>query len=208
MSKKNRSHSSQRWLRRQQTDYYVQESQKRGLRSRAGIKLEELQKKDRIFKPGMAVVDLGAAPGGWSQMIRPWLGKSGRLIALDILPMDPLPDVEVLQGDFTEDDVLALLENHLGGIELDVVCSDIAPNFTGVRSVDQCRCMMLAELALEFARVHLKQGGHFLVKCFQGEGYDAFLRELRSDFTKVLCRKPQSSRSESREVYIVAQGKR
>lgn len=195
-------------MRRQQTDFYVQESQKRGLRSRAGIKLEELQQKDRVFKPGMTVVDLGAAPGGWSQMIRPWLGKEGRLIALDILAMEPLPDVEFLQGDFTDDHVLALLEAKVGGIQLDVVASDIAPNFTGIRGVDQARCMMLAELALDFAKNHLKPGGDFVVKCFQGEGYDFFLKSLRVDFKKILCRKPKSSRSESREVYIIAQNRR
>ena len=208
MSKKKRSHSSQQWMRRQETDYYVQEAQKRGLRSRAGIKLEELQFKDKLFKQGMTVVDLGAAPGGWSQMIRPWLGSNGRLVALDILPMDPLPDVEFIEGDFREDEVLIQLQTLVGESPLDVVASDIAPNFTGIRGVDQARCMMLAELALDFALSHLKPDGSFLVKCFQGEGYDVFIKALKTDFKKVLCRKPQSSRSESREVYVVAQGRR
>jgi len=196
------------WLRRQQTDYYVQESKKRGLRSRAGIKLEELQVKDRIFKPGMLVVDLGSAPGGWSQVIRPWLGRHGRLIALDILPMDPLAAVEFIQGDFSEDEVLAQLESVVGDNTIDVVASDIAPNFTGIRGVDQARSMMLAELALAFALEHLKPTGSFVVKGFQGEGYDDFVRTLKSEFKKVVCRKPQSSRSESREVYIVAKERR
>lgn len=208
MSKKNRSHSSQRWLRRQQTDYYVQESQKRGLRSRAGIKLEELQMKDRMFKAGMTVVDLGAAPGGWSQMIRPWLGAQGRLIALDILPMEPLAGVEFIEGDFSQDEVLHQLEAQIGEQPIDAVASDIAPNFTGIRGVDQARSMMFAELALDFALKHLNLGGVFLVKCFQGEGYDAFVKALKKDFEKVVCRKPESSRSESREVYIVAKGRR
>lgn len=208
MSKKKRSHSSQRWVRRQQTDYYVQEAQKRGLRSRAGIKLEELQQKDKIFKQGMTVVDLGAAPGGWSQMIRPWLGSGGRLIALDILPMEPLAYVEFIEGDFTQDVVLNQLVDVVGETPVDIVASDIAPNFTGIRGVDQARCMMLVELALDFALNHLKLGGCFLVKCFQGEGYDAFIKALRVNFEKVVCRKPQASRSESREVYVVAQGRR
>jgi len=206
MSKKKRSHSSQQWLRRQQTDFYVQEAQKKGLRSRAGIKLEELQERDKVFKPGMVCVDLGAAPGGWSQVIRPWLGSKGRLFALDILPMNPLAGVEFLEGDFTKDEVLHEFEQMVGEDPVDVVASDMAPNFTGIKSVDQARSMHLCELALDFAVNHLKKDGSFLVKCFQGEGYDEYLRMLKQHFKNFYCRKPQSSRSESREVYILAKG--
>jgi len=208
VSKKKRSHSSQQWLRRQQTDHYVKEAQRRGLRSRAGIKLEELQAKDKVFSPGMKVVDLGAAPGGWSQVIQPWIGRNGKIIALDILPMDKIAGVEFIQGDFSDESVLNELIGQVGEHALDVVASDIAPNFTGVRGVDQARCMMYAELALEFALTQLSPSGKMVIKCFQGEGYDDFIWQLKKYFLKVTCRKPSSSRSESREVYVVASGLR
>ena len=208
MSKQKRSHSSQLWLRRQQSDFYVQAAQKRNLRSRAGIKLEELQQRERLFRPGMIVVDLGAAPGGWSQMIQPWIGARGRLIALDLLPMNPLPNVEFLQGDFTENQTLKQLEQMLGEASIDVVASDMAPNFTGIRSVDQARSMLCAELALEFAQEHLTASGALLVKCFHGAGLDQYQASLKKQFHRVVCRKPQASRSESREVYIVASRRR
>lgn len=201
-----RSKSSGRWLDRQHRDPYVQKARKAGARSRAIFKLEELDRRDRLLKPGMTVVDLGAAPGGWSQYAAQRVGSGGRVIALDILPMEPIPGVEVLEGDFTAEAVLRELEARLGGRPADLVISDMAPNMTGIGITDQARSMMLAELALEFAAQHLRTGGDFLVKTFQGAGFTEFLRELRGRFGEVLSRKPPASRSESREVYLLGKG--
>lgn len=203
MSQKRRP-SSARWLAEHENDPYVREARRLGYRSRASFKLKELQERDRLLRPGQVVVDLGAAPGGWSQLARPLLGPQGRLFALDILPMDPLPGVEVMTGDFREADVLARLEAAIGTQAVDLVMSDMAPNVSGVAAADQAGQIHLCELALEFARAHLKPGGDFLAKVFQGEGSDEFLRALRQDFETVAIRKPKASRPRSREVYLVA----
>ena len=201
-----RTNSSQNWLRRHFNDHYVQAAQKAGYRSRAVFKLLEVQEKDRIIRPGQVVVDLGAAPGGWSQIAAPLVGKSGAVIAMDILPIEPLNDVTFIEGDFTEQDVHDQLIAALNGREVDLVLSDIAPNMSGQRAVDQPRGMYLAELALDFAQGTLKPGGDFLTKVFQGEGFDPYLRLLRQSFSKVVIRKPNASRPKSREVYILAKG--
>lgn len=201
-----RSKSSRRWLDRHLNDPYVKRTQIDGYRSRAAYKLLEIQEKDQILKPGMRVVDLGAAPGSWSQIARRLVGSSGRVIALDILPMDPLEGVVVLQGDFREESVLAELREALGEEPLDLVLSDMAPNITGTQVVDQTRAIYLVELALELARGHLKPGGALVVKVFQGAGFDAYMSQLRSSFRQVATRKPKSSRAESREVFMVARG--
>jgi 23S rRNA (uridine2552-2'-O)-methyltransferase len=199
-----RSKSSRQWLDRHFKDEYVKKAQKAGFRSRAAFKLLEIQEKDRVIKPGMTVVDLGAAPGGWSQVARDLVGEKGQVIALDILPMDPIAGVDVIEGDFREDEPLEALRNLLGGNRVDLVISDMAPNVTGMNSVDQPRAMYLCELALDFAREVLKPGGSFVAKVFQGEGFDAFHKALRGDFQRVVSRKPSSSRAKSREVYLVA----
>lgn len=199
-----RSKSSHRWLREHFDDAYVKQAQKEGLRSRAAFKLREIQERDRLVKPGMNVVDLGAAPGGWSQLVKDWVGERGNVIALDILPMDPLSGVTVLQADFTEEEALAALDAALGGAAVDLVLSDMAPNISGQAAIDQPRAMYLAELALDFAGQVLKPGGDFLVKVFQGEGFDQYLRALRSQFKQVVTRKPKASRPRSREVYLLA----
>ncbi|MCC5858150.1 MAG: 23S rRNA (uridine(2552)-2'-O)-methyltransferase RlmE [Ectothiorhodospiraceae bacterium] len=203
-----RSKSSGRWLREHFNDRYVKEAQRQGLRSRAAFKLMEIQDKDRILAPGMRVVDLGAAPGGWTQVAARITGVHGRVIALDILPMDPLPDVTVLQADFTEDAALVALREALQGEPVDLVLSDMAPNISGMKAVDQPRAIYLAELALAFSREVLKPGGDFLVKTFQGEGFDAYLAELREDFQRVVTRKPKASRDRSRETYLLARQKK
>ena len=203
-----RSKSSQRWLREHFADPYVKKAQAEGLRSRAAYKLEELIERDRLLKPGMVVVDLGAAPGGWSQYVRQALGDSGRVLALDILEMPPLAGVEFLHGDFREQAVLSQLETLLHGQRVDLVLSDMAPNMSGVDVVDQARAMHLAELAMEFADGHLRPGGAFLIKLFQGVGFDDYVRELRRRYEKVAIRKPAASRKRSPEVYALAQGKR
>jgi 23S rRNA (uridine2552-2'-O)-methyltransferase len=199
-----RSKSSGRWLAEHFDDPYVKQAQQQGLRSRAAFKLLELQEKYRLIRPGMTVVDLGAAPGGWCQVARPLVGSRGRVIALDILPMDPVPGVEFIRGDFTEDDPLQALKRVLGGGEADLVLSDMAPNMSGMATVDQARAMYLAELALEFARAHLKPGGDLVVKLFQGADFDGFVREVRSLFGKVQVIKPKASRARSNEVYLLA----
>lgn len=201
-----RSKSSHRWLKEHFSDPYVKRAQAEGLRSRAAYKLEELLDRDRLLKPGMRVVDLGAAPGGWSQMARARLGERGRVLALDILPMDAIAGVEFLQGDFRDEAVLARLEQALGGAGLDLVLSDMAPNMTGVASVDQARAMELAELARDFAQAHLDPGGAFLVKLFQGAGFDDYLKDLRRRYAKITMRKPKASRARSPEVYALATG--
>lgn len=199
-----RSKSSRRWLDRHFSDTYVKQAQKAGYRSRAAFKLLELQEKDRIFRPGMRVVDLGAAPGGWSQVARDLVGGKGQVIALDILPMDPIAGVHFIQGDFREAEPLEALQDFLGGERVDLVISDMAPNVTGVASVDQPRAIYLSELALDFARESLKPGGGLVVKVFQGAGFDEFLKTLRQAFGRVVSRKPDASRSKSREIYLVA----
>ncbi|MEW7987249.1 MAG: 23S rRNA (uridine(2552)-2'-O)-methyltransferase RlmE [Candidatus Thiodiazotropha sp.] len=199
-----RSKSSRQWLDRHFKDEYVKQAQKAGYRSRAAFKLLEIQQKDNIFKPGMKVVDLGAAPGGWCQVARKLVGEKGRIVAMDILPMDPMAGVEFIQGDFREKQPLEELEKSLDGEAVDLVISDMAPNVTGIASVDQPRAIYLCELALDFAREVLKPGGCFVVKIFQGEGFDTYLKALRRDFKRVVSRKPSSSRAKSREVYLVA----
>jgi 23S rRNA (uridine2552-2'-O)-methyltransferase len=207
-----RSKSSQRWLKEHFSDPYVKKAQAEGMRSRAAYKLEELVERDRLLKPGMTVVDLGAAPGGWSQWVRQALDaldreRPGRVIALDILEMPPLAGVEFLHGDFREDAVLSTLEATLGGDPVDLVLSDMAPNKSGMDAVDQPRIMYLAELAMDFADNHLRPGGTFLIKLFQGTGFDDYLRDLRRRYAKVSIRKPAASRRRSPEVYALAQGK-
>ncbi len=186
------------------TDEYVKQAKQKGYRSRAAFKLLEIQERDHLIKPGMIVVDLGAAPGGWSQIAADLVGDKGRVIALDVLPMDALPGVTVIQGDFTEQATLDALLETLGERPVDLVMSDMAPNISGVRSVDQSRSMYLAELALDVARQVLKPGGDFLVKVFQGAEFDEYLREVRQVFGKVLIRKPKASRQRSSEVYLLA----
>lgn len=201
-----RSKSSSRWLREHFDDVYVKKAQAEGLRSRAAFKLEELIERDRLLKPGMSVVDLGAAPGGWSQLVSQRLGGNGKIIALDILPMQGLGGVDFLQGDFREETVLHELEARLEGRPVDLVLSDMAPNMSGVALADQIRAMDLAELALDFSRHWLKPGGALLIKLFQGAGFDNYLRSLRADFARVTMRKPKASRARSREVYALALG--
>lgn len=203
-----RSKSSQQWLQRHFSDPYVKKAQAEGLRSRAAFKLEELIDRDRLVKPGMVVVDLGAAPGGWSQLARNRLGSTGRVIALDILEMASIAGVEFLHGDFREAEALSRLKALLGDDEADLVLSDMAPNFSGVESVDQPRSMYLVELARDFAQDHLRPGGSFLAKLFMGVGFDEFVRDLRTRYGKVVVRKPKASRSRSPEVYVLATGKR
>jgi 23S rRNA (uridine2552-2'-O)-methyltransferase len=200
--------SSKRWLKRHVNDPYVQKAKREGYRSRAAFKLLEIQEKDRLIKPGMCVVDLGAAPGGWSQVAADLVGAKGLVVAMDVLPMDSMAGVSFVQGDFREEEVLTQLEDLLGDSVVDLVISDMLPNVTGVSAVDQPRSIYLCELALEFARERLKPGGAFLVKVLQGEGFDPYLQSMRARFTKVLTRKPAASRGISREVYLLGQGKK
>ncbi|MBT5292852.1 MAG: 23S rRNA (uridine(2552)-2'-O)-methyltransferase RlmE [Pseudomonadales bacterium] len=201
---KSRSKSSGAWLREHFDDHYVKEAKRLGLRSRAAFKLMEIQEKDRLIKPGMVVVDLGAAPGGWSQFAMELVGDRGRVIASDILPMDSLAGVEFVEGDFTEETVFNELMDLVGDNKADLVISDMAPNMSGMQAVDQPRSMYLAELALDMAKQVLKPGGSIIFKVFQGEGFDELLREMRPAFVQTVTRKPASSRSRSREVYLVA----
>jgi 23S rRNA (uridine2552-2'-O)-methyltransferase len=203
-----RTKSSAHWLQEHVNDPYVKQAQRDGYRSRASYKLIQLNEKDKLIRPGMLIVDLGSAPGGWSQVAGRLAGERGRVVATDILPMEPLPNVEFLQGDFTDEAVLSQVLSLLGGHKPDLILCDIAPNITGIDSADQASSMYLAELALDFARQALKQQGDFVVKVFQGEGSDAYLKDLRSSFGKVLVRKPPASRPRSREVYMVAKGLR
>lgn len=203
-----RSKSSQRWLKEHFSDPFVKKAKAEGLRSRAAYKLEELVERDRLLRPGMVVVDLGAAPGGWSQWVRQALGDSGRVIALDILEMPSLAGVEFLHGDFREDAVLSQLVAMLGGQPVDLVLSDMAPNKSGVDAVDMPRAMYLSELAMDFADQHLRPGGNFLIKLFQGVGFDDYVKELRRRYDKVVIRKPEASRKRSPEVYALALAKR
>lgn len=203
-----RSKSSSRWLQEHFSDPYVKDAQKAGWRSRASFKLIELNKKDRLFHPGQLVVDLGSAPGGWSQVAAKEVGGRGRVVASDILPMDVIEDVEFIQGDFTDENVLEAILNTLGGDKADLVISDMAPNMSGMANVDQPRAMFLVELALDMARQVLKPGGNFVCKVFHGEGFDALMKDCKSEFDKVVTRKPDASRARSREVYLVAKGLR
>jgi 23S rRNA (uridine2552-2'-O)-methyltransferase len=199
-----KSKSSRRWLDRHFKDEFVTKAQREGYRSRAVYKLLEIQERDRVLKPGQVVVDLGAAPGGWSQVAQKSAGRKGAVIALDILPMEPIEGVEFIQGDFREEQVLGQLRNLLDGRRVDLVISDMAPNVSGMAAVDQPRAMYLCELALDFAKEVLKPGGGLVVKVFQGEGFDQYVRDLRAVFDKVVTRKPKASRPRSREVYLVA----
>jgi 23S rRNA (uridine2552-2'-O)-methyltransferase len=200
-----KSHSSKQWLRRHVNDPFVQRSKKEGYRSRSVYKLTEIDERDKLIKPGMLAVDLGAAPGGWSQLLAKRLGKSGTTIAIDLLEMEPIPGVTFLKGDFTSDTGLDAVLHALAGRKADLVVSDMAPNMSGIAVSDQARSMELAELARDFALLHLKSpGGAFLVKIFQGAGYDEYLKSLRRAFTKVVVRKPEASRDESAEQYLLA----
>ncbi len=201
-----RSKSSKGWLNEHFSDQYVKKSQQDGYRSRASYKLLELDEKDKLLRSGMTVVDLGAAPGGWSQIAARKVGTQGRVIASDILPMDSLAGVDFIQGDFTEDEVFEALMALLGPGKADLVISDMAPNMSGVADVDQPKAMYLVELALDMARSTLKQGGCFVAKVFQGEGFDEYLRQAKELFKTVVIRKPDASRSRSREVYLVGKG--
>jgi len=203
-----KSKSSRRWLSEHFDDAYVKMAQQRGLRSRSAFKLIELQEKHQLIRPGMTVVDLGAAPGGWCQVAVPLVGDDGRVIGLDILDMEPLPGVVFIQGDFTEDEPLHRLEAELDGETVDLVLSDMAPNMSGVAAIDQAKAMYLAELALEFVREHLKQGGGFVVKLFQGADFDSYVRQVRVLFEKVQVKKPKASRPRSKEVYLLARGRK
>lgn len=198
--------SSKAWLREHHADVYVNQARREGYRSRAAYKLLEIDGKDRLLRPGLAVVDLGAAPGGWSQVAAQRVGRQGRVIALDRLDMPPLPGVDFIRGDILDEDYVAVVRERLGTQLADLVISDMAPNISGVDAVDQPRSIYLAELALDLAGRVLRPGGDLLVKVFQGSGSEAYMRDLRSAFTKVAVRKPQSSRARSREIYLLARG--
>ena len=201
------SKTSKQWMREHLNDPYVQQAQKDGYRSRAAYKLLEIDERDHLLKPGMVVVDLGATPGGWSQVAGNVVGDNGKVIALDLLPLQPLPRVEFIQGDFREDSVLQQLEEKLNGKQIELVISDMAPNISGVDISDQARSIYLAELALEFAVQNLKPGGAFLVKVFQGVGFEEYVKLMRKHFAKVVSRKPKASRDRSSEVYMLGIGK-
>ncbi len=198
-----RTKSSKAWLREHVTDLYVKRAQTEGYRSRAAYKLQQIAARDKLFGAGMTVVDLGAAPGGWSQVAAQAVAPGGRVFALDVLELVPLPGVDYVQGDFSSEATLAELERLLAGRPVDLVLSDMAPNMSGIADTDQARMMALAELALDFALKHLKPQGKFLVKLFQGAGFEPFLRTMRTRFMQVLVRKPEASRSRSREVYLL-----
>ena len=203
-----RSKTSAAWLHEHVNDHWVHQAQKDGYRSRAAYKLLEINEKDKLLRQGMTVADLGSAPGSWSQVAARIVGDHRRIFALDILEMAAIPGVDFIQGDFREDEVLARFEALLDGRPLDLVISDIAPNITGMSATDQARSAYLCELALEFARQHLKPGGHFLVKVFQGSEFNAYLAEMRSSFTQVVSRKPKASRDRSTEIYLLGKGLR
>jgi len=194
------------WMHEHVTDPYVREAQRRGYRSRAAFKLIELDQRDRFLHPGITVVDLGAAPGSWSQILRERVGSKGRIVAVDLLPIAPITGVEAVEADFAADEGLAAVETRLGGVPVDLVLSDLSPNLSGIDAVDQARSVHLAELALEFAQVHLREGGDLVVKVFQGSGLAEFQRAVQARFAKTWLRKPKASRDRSREHYIVARG--
>lgn len=199
--------SSKRWLQEHFSDPYVQQAQAKGWRSRAVFKLQEIDERVHLIRPGMNIVDLGAAPGGWSQYAANKLNSNGMVIATDILPMDSMAGVEFIQGDFREQSVLDAVLERLEGRPVDLVMSDMAPNISGMKAVDQPRAMYLAELALDFAKNTLKQEGVFLAKVFHGEGFDSFFKEVKQVFAQVSTRKPKASRDRSREVYVLAKGR-
>ena len=201
-----KSGSSQRWLSEHFSDEYVKLAQQRGFRSRAVFKLEEIDSRDRLIRPGMSVVDLGAAPGGWSQYVAGKIGKHGRIIALDILPVEAIPGVEIIQGDFQDEQILNQVLQALEGKPVDLVLSDMAPNMSGTRVVDQTRAIYLAELALDMARLILKPGGAFVAKLFMGAGFEEYQKNARNSFSGLANRKPKASRDRSREVYLVGKG--
>ena len=201
-----RSKTSAGWLKEHVDDVWVQKAQQDGYRTRASYKLIELDDKDQLIKAGMTVVDLGTAPGGWSQVVTRTLKGNGTIIASDILPMDPIEDANFIQGDFTEESVFDELMSVIDGRPVDLVISDMAPNMSGVASIDQPGAMYLVELALDMARQVLRPNGHFVAKVFQGEGFDQYLNDVRSSFSKVMIRKPKASRARSREVYVVGKG--
>ena len=201
-----RTKTSKAWMHEHVTDPYVRRAKQEGYRSRAAYKLIEVLEKDKLVRPGMTVVDLGAAPGGWSQVLAPLVGTKGRVIALDVVDMEPVEGVHIIRGDFSETTTLERLEMELAGRQIDLVISDMAPNISGVGLVDQARSIGLAELALEFAVNHLKPQGNFLVKLFQGSGFEALVADIRRKFVQVMIRKPDASRSRSSEVYVVAKG--
>ena len=201
-----RSKSSHRWLKEHVNDPYVKQAQKDGYRSRSSYKLLELNEKDKLIRPGMLIMDLGSAPGGWSQVAGKLVGDKGRVLATDILPMDALRNVDFIQGDFREEAVFNEILAQLNGSRPDLIISDIAPNISGIDSADQASSIYLVELALDMARRVLKPKGNFVAKVFQGVGSDDYLKELRTSFDKVSIRKPSASRSRSREVYVVARG--
>ncbi|MCK6388468.1 23S rRNA (uridine(2552)-2'-O)-methyltransferase RlmE [Zoogloea sp.] len=203
-----RSKTSKSWMAEHVNDPFVQRAKSEGWRARAAYKLMEIDDRDKLIRPGMVVVDLGAAPGSWSQVAIKRVGESGRVFALDLLPMEPIVGVEFMQGDFHDEAFVERFEEMLDGRQVDLVMSDIAPNISGIPSSDQARSIYLAELALDFARKHLAIGGRFLVKVFQGEGFDAFRKQIEADFKSVLVRKPQASRGRSAEVYLLGTGRR
>jgi 23S rRNA (uridine2552-2'-O)-methyltransferase len=199
-----RTGSSQRWRQRQERDVYVEQANRAGWRSRAVFKLEQIQAKERLLESGTVCVDLGAAPGSWSQLAARLVGPTGRVIAVDLLPMEPIPGVDFVAGDFTAPDTLKELRELVGGQAVDLVMSDMAPNISGNRTIDQARTLALLDEALAFACEVLRPGGHFLAKAFQGEGIDGFTRELKRHFKVVKTLKPKASRPESREIYLLA----
>ena len=201
-----RSKSSKTWLAEHFSDEFVKRAQMEGYRSRAVYKLQEIDQRDHLLRPGMSVVDLGAAPGGWSQFVADRIKPAGRIVALDILPMGGLPGVDVIEGDFTEQAVLDQLLATLAGRPVDLVISDMAPNISGIGISDQARAVYLAELALDFAVQQLKPGGHLLMKVFQGQGFSELYKNIQQHFERVVTRKPKASRPRSREVYILARG--
>ena len=203
-----RTKTSKAWMHEHVTDPYVRRARQEGYRSRAAYKLIEVLKKDKLVRPGMTVVDLGAAPGSWSQVLAPLVGSAGRVIALDVLEMELIEGVAFIRGDFSATATLQQLEKELAGARIDLVISDLAPNISGVGLVDQAHSMRLAELALEFARNRLKPGGSFLVKMFQGSGVDEFRKQLAKAFSTVAVRKPKASRERSSELYLLARGRR
>ena len=200
------SKTSKRWLQEHFDDPFVKQAQKDGYRSRASYKLLAIQERDRLLKPGMTVLDLGSAPGGWSQVASRLIGEKGRIIASDILPMDSIPDVTFIEGDFTEDKVFEEILAAIGDTQVDLVISDMAPNMSGTPEVDQPRAMYLCELALGMAGRVLRPGGDFLIKVFHGEGFDDYFRLMRDQFDKQVTRKPDASRGRSRETYLLGRG--
>lgn len=201
-----RSKSSADWLKEHVDDVWVQKAKQDGYRTRASYKLIELDERDALIRSGMTIVDLGSAPGGWSQVVARKMGEKGNVIASDILPMDSIADVTFIQGDFTTDEVFEELLAAIDGRQVDLVISDMAPNMSGMASIDQPGAMYLVELALDMARQVLKPNGNFVAKVFQGDGFDAYLKDLKASFAKVNIRKPKASRARSREIYLVAKG--